>query len=520
MGERVALFYYVALVNTDDDTDVVDLTRRVEGFEAIDREAGMDRLKLTVDNRDLANFDDPVFEQGAKLRVSWGNGRSSAPLRDMVVKKVTGGRTLTVSCVSKAGAVLDTVKKRRCFFAVTRSDVVRQLAQENGFVEPDVEDTEEVFTELSQGNLSDGQLARKLAELEGFEFYIDWQGFHWHRRRVGQAPVRDYRYFIDEQGGDIIDFDVTNDVTRRPGRVTVKSRDPLAKTDIEANASNSEDKDRDVLQENTGTIDGESGALTLQPEIVHEQTVASNVETQQDAEREAKGKYRKAAQGVVKMTLQMRGDPSLVAKTVIKLNGFGKRLSGKYYVKEVTHSLSAAGGYSMSVKVITDGFQRKGKGKGAGDGDEATAILSSLGEQLEAALGEDFATDVAGETGALLTSPDQIGGVTAMGKLLVQELAEVSKLQGDDLRKGAVTTGRRALRLASAARTAKMPNTAASAKEIASTLIRIAEGPAEVKAQGKLNTQDVSTSDVTAVDSVDSEGNPVTTYVNTGGRQG
>ncbi len=520
MSERVAVFYYVALIKDDGEAAAVNLTDRVISFQFTDREEGMDRLRLTVNNSDLANFDDPVFERGAKLRVAWGNGRSTAPPRDMVIKKVTGARTLTVEAATKTGLAMDTVKKRRCFENMRRSDVVRKIAKEHGFNNPDIEETPETFEELTQGNISDGQFMRKLSHLEGFEFFMDWSGFHWHRRRTGQAPARVYQFFT---GSEIIDFDITNDVTRRPGRVTVKGRDPLGKTDIEASASNSEDADRDVMQGVTALVDGETAAISFTPEIVYEETVASNVASQQDGEREAKGKFRKSAQGCVKMALKLRGDPALVAKTVIKVGGLGKRVSGLYYIKEVSHTLSAAGGYDMTAKTITDGFQRRGgkkKGGGGGaGGEEGVGALPSLAEALDAALMDDFTIAIDGETGTLHKDGEKINAVAGMGRNLVIGLKALARQAGDELRKNARLAGKALSRLASLARSVGMKNTDTAAAEAAATLARIAEAPEEVPAKGKINDKTKADSDVVPVETIDEDGNPVTLYFDQNGRE-
>lgn len=517
MSDRAAIFYYVASIDEGGSAEPVDLTRRVLSFVFTDREGGLDKLTLTVDNKDLANFDDPLFEYGQKIRIAWGNGKAAAPVRDMVIRKVTGGRELTVEAVTKQGALLDTKKKRRRFENVRRSDVIAEIAKENGFANPDIEETPEVFPSIAQGNLTDGQLMRKLANLEGFELYIDFDGLHWHRRRVDQAPTREYVYYRDEEGGEIIDFQIENDITRRPGRVTVKSRNPETKEDIEATASNADDADRDTLAGYAATLDGESGELVVKKEVVHETTVASNVETQEDAEREAKGRYRRAQQGAVKMTLQMRGDPSLVAKSVIQVSGMGKRVSGKYYVKEVVHTLDGSSGYEMSVKLITDGFQGgKGKGKGSADG---SAGLVGLANTLRAAALNDVAVDVDGETGALTGELSALLGIQQQANALVGALKALSTQEGDQLATNANLAASALSRLASNARKAGASNTAAAAAEAAAYCRRLALNPEEIEAKGKTNQKAVNESNVRAVKSVNSEGQAVTTYVNTGGRE-
>lgn len=480
----------------------------------------MDRLQLTVDNKDLANFDDPLFEFGAKLRVAWGNGASASPVREMVIRKVTGGRELTVHAVSRKGSLMDTIKRRRRFENVRRSDVVAQVARENGFDVPDIEETPEVFPSIAQSNLTDGQLIRKLAHLEGFEFYIDFDGLHFHRRRVDQAPIRSYTYFTDPEGGEIIDFNVENDVTRRPGKVTVKSRDPITKEDIEASASDKDDPDRDVLAGQVGVIDGETGKLVVsKPEIAQETTIPSNAQSQADAEREAKGAYRKTSQRAVKLTLKLRGDPSLVAKTVIDVNGLGRRLSGKYYVREAVHALDATGGYDLSIKCITDGFQGgQGKGKGAG-AEEGSAFATLAAELREAAL-SDLSVGVDGETGQLVGDVARLQAVQRTANALADGAAALQSNTGEQLVANANRLAAALQRLAANASGAGAKATAAAANNGGALCRRVAlAASGEVQAKGRLNTKTVDDSEVRPVKTTDLDGREVTRYERTGGRE-
>jgi hypothetical protein len=74
------------------------------------------------------------------------------------------------------------------------------------------------------------------------------------------------------------------------------------------------------------------------------------------AEREAKGRHRKARRGAIKLKLNCVGDPGVTAKTVIEIKGLGERLSGNYYVENVKHSLGD--GYKMTMLVRRDGSNR------------------------------------------------------------------------------------------------------------------------------------------------------------------
>lgn len=516
MSERAAPFYYVARLEGGEAT-AVDLTDRVEQFKFVDREKGADKLTLTVNNDKLQNFDDPVFERGAKLRVAFGNGLATSPVRDMVIRKVTGSRTLTVEAITKEGALMDTVKRRRRFENVRRSDVVRTISKEVGFTDPDIEDTADVFPSIAQGNMTDAQFLRKLAHLEGFEFYIDAFGLHWHRRRVDQAPVRSYIYFLDPVEGEILDFNVENDVTRRPGKVTVKGRNPITKTDIEAVASNDDDTNRTTLAPFAVAIAGEDGRLIDASEVAVETTVTSNVATQTDADAEAKGKFRKASQMAVKLNLQLRGDPALQAKCVIECGGLGARLSGKYYVREVEHTLDAGGGYDMTAKTITDGFQ--GGGRKPGTAEDGGALLNTVANELVAASFSDFSSSVDGETGALAPNLSQRESVVGQADALASALRALGSQSGDQKAKNALRASAALKGLASAARRAGMPNTAAAAANAAAVCQRIASAPEQIEAKGKQNTKGVNDSTVRPVSTVDADGRPVTRYQTTGGRE-
>lgn len=379
---RGAPRWYIS-VDPGDGDEAIDVSDNVLSLEFEDNERKVDTLRITVDNADLSYFDNPAFQRGRVLRFSFGYESELSPVRTAIIKKQTGGRTLTIEAKSLATA-MDRVPRRRRFENMTRSQVARQVAQEYGFSAQNlqIEETEEEFETITQANQTDAQFLRKLAHLQRFEFFVDFDGLHWHKRKVGQKPIRKFIYFTDPNLGSILDFSVDNDITRKPGRVRVKGRDPLEGEDLDVAADNDSETDRDVLQPKLaayGVIDEEamsldvhspyswSGLLANARELAaHEVTVASNAQTEAEAKAEARGRFTKVQQTAVKMTLLIIGDPTLVAKSVIEIEGMGTRLSGKYYVKSAAHRLSRSGGYDTELKLITDGFggPRRGGARG------------------------------------------------------------------------------------------------------------------------------------------------------------
>lgn len=331
----------------------VDLSNRILGFEYEDCENKADKLKLIVDNYDLSNFDDPVWRKGNLVEVSWGYPDRMAPTRVCQIRKVTGAMTLNVEAHGLEVA-LNMRARCRVFEHMTRADVALQIAEEWGYRSPEVlhiEDTEVVHETIVQGRLTDAQFMRRLANKEGYEFYIDFDGFHFHQRDVTQRPVR-----ILEWGGPEIlaeGFSIDNDITGKPGAVRARSRDPVARRTIDILSDNDTEKTRGVMAE---VVELAGAALENVPgfgNIASEEIVTTTETSDQGAKRLAAGRFRRAQQVAVKMTIPIEGDPNMLAKSVIELRGLGKRLSQRYYVREVKHVIKS--GYQCTLKVVSDG---------------------------------------------------------------------------------------------------------------------------------------------------------------------
>lgn len=382
--ERNAPAYYVTVVPEGGTAEEVDLTSRVLTFQFDDDERKVDKLSLTIDNNDLSAFDDPVWAKGNLIRFSFGYDGLMSPVREAIIRKVNGGRTLTVEAHAKA-VLMDTETKQRMFSNTTRSEVVRQIAEENGYIDDDIlfiEETEERFETIAQANYTDAQFLRKLAHLEGFEFFVDFDGFHWHPRRVNQQPILELVYFTDPGQGDILDFTVESNITRLPGKITFCSRDPRFKESVCETADNDSDKNRDATAPFVIVRDKRTGALEKKPATASEVTVADNSESAGEAKAKARGSFRRGQQNAVKMALQLVGNPAMLAKSVVHIRGMGKRLSGRYYVRSVRHTLGA--GYTMEAQVSTDGANAA-----FGDAGEEKASSAAVEAQiaaLEAAL--------------------------------------------------------------------------------------------------------------------------------------
>jgi phage protein D len=359
LQQRTEPTYFVKVSPEGSSEERVDLSERVLSFVFEDSEKKADKLVLTVDNWDLKNFDDPVWCKGNILQVSWGYPGDMAPTREVVVQKVTGFQTLSVEGHATS-VLMNKTARCRTFENMTRADVVRQVAQENGYGvnQQDIDDTEHVLPLISQARMTDAQLLRRLADREGFEFYVDFDGLHFHQRRLGQRPIRVLRWYTAPEVGEVISINIENDVTAKPGAVSVRGRDPLTRKDIDERGSNAETK-RESLAPVIEIVDPETGSTRLEKRNISEEVRPTAEASSKTARREADARFRRSQQTTVELSATVLGDPSLLAKTVVEFQGISQRLSGKYYVKEAKHKIDNAG-YTVELKCLRDGHSEIG----------------------------------------------------------------------------------------------------------------------------------------------------------------
>ena len=362
---RTAPGFFVRVEPEGGAAERVDLSDRVLSFVFEDSERKADRLVLTVDNWDLSNFDDPVWQKGNVLEVSWGYPGDMAPARACVIQKVTGFQQLSIEAHARS-VLMNKVARCRTFERMKRSEVARQIAQEHGYgpALQDIEDTGEVLPVITQARMTDAQLLRRLAQREGFELYVDFDGFHFHQRRLDQRPVRVLRWYTAPEIGEMFSIRIENDVTAKAGAIRVRGRDPLTRRDLDERAAN-DTTARDTLAPVIVLVDPETGAKHRVRRNTSEEIRTTPEATAVSARREAEGRYRRTQQTTVELTATVLGDPGLLAKTVFELEGVGQRLSGAYYVKEARHKIDGTG-YTVELKALRDGTSEVGGVPSAG----------------------------------------------------------------------------------------------------------------------------------------------------------
>jgi len=354
-ADRSAPVIYVTILQQGHAaTQRLDVSDSVISLEFEDSEKEAAKLTLTVNNFDLSNFDSPIWRKGTKLECSWGYAGNTTPTYSSVIQSVKGFTKLKVEAHALS-VLMHKQQKNRKFTNMTRSQVVKQIAAENGYsgTLAQIDDSSVVLPVIYQARETDAQILARLARAEGWFFNIDYDGLHFHQRKLAQAPLREYVWSNDPGAGDILgEPSIENDVTAKPASVTAQGRDPLAKKDYDVSADNG-NTPRDSLAGAVELVDPESGATTFQLGTGMSTVEPASDPNEATALRRVQGVFKNAQMTVVIMKLPVVGDPRVRARGIVTVKGI-RSLSGNYYVTGASDSVSASG-YRQTLSLRRDG---------------------------------------------------------------------------------------------------------------------------------------------------------------------
>lgn len=378
MRDPIAPAILLKVLSKGDDGEQgerIELGIRLQKFHFSDNEKKADVLKLTIDNYDLSQFDNGVWERGQVLEVAWGYIGKMTPVRSVVIKKASGYPKMTVEAHAKS-VLMDKEIKNRVFEDMKRSEIVKEIADEHGYKgnRATIDDTEVKIARVNQAGLTDAQFLRHLANREGFEYFVDFDGLHWHERKLDQRPIRTFTFHNDPEQNEILSFQPDGDITKRPTSVRLQGRDPIKKEDIDVVANNDETKNRASLGDVMEAIDlktGESQGDRMK-NTSHDEVLPTTDTDADAAKRAADGRFKKSAINTNKVKITVFGDPDVVAKSVIELKGLGKKFSGKYYVSSIEYVIE--GKFLMVMNCKRDG-------SGLGTGVAGTSGVPSAGKK-------------------------------------------------------------------------------------------------------------------------------------------
>lgn len=308
---------------------------RLTKFEFSDHERKKDQALLTLENSDFALLENSHFIKGQKFALVWGWPGRMRPPRRLIVDRVKGGNPLIVTLLDTT-QLFDREKVSKDWENVTDSEVVRDIANGHGYRGQYLHiDETSSRHDVSQRYMTDARFIARLARRNGFEFWVDASGLHWHKRRTNGDSVKTYVYRKDRNGGEIIGepkFDAN--LTKGISRVKVIARDPRTKQ-IWEKYGGPDDTEIDSLghEDAMGGVGDTSQGIRAN-RATREDVRYAGIMTEEEAQEEADARYRESVKGKYKMNMSVIGDGAVGAKMLISVYGLTDSWDGLFYVHE------------------------------------------------------------------------------------------------------------------------------------------------------------------------------------------
>lgn len=295
--------------------------------------------EFDMNTQEFKWLDHPLLEVGNKVTIKLGY---SDNLLTMVVGKITGLEpsffsgelpTITVNGQDLSFDYLKRPQPEKTFVDKTYSDIVREIASEAKLT-PVVDDTDTFTTPIHKdNNQTYYAFLAKLAEEVGFELRIARQNMYFTEPEDDKDEI-----LTLELGKDVISF-----------RPTVKTSGLYS--EVEVRGHNSQNPNTPIIgkappgSERKQEPKRRTASQIAEKRYGKVKRVISGVvvKSERHAKMMAQSRLNKASDELVKGQVQSIGIPQIRPGINIKLEKMGKLFSGKYYVKETSHTINNSG---------------------------------------------------------------------------------------------------------------------------------------------------------------------------------
>ena len=321
-----------------------DITQTINQFtlslDITDKKEGeSDDVSLTLLNSDRRWLDAWFPGTGDRVTVTLGyrNGEQLGPLLFELDRVEFQGAPDTVRLQGLATPVTASLrqKKTRAFEATTLDQIAAQIATDNGLTL--VGSVPEFPLErVTQRNETDLNFLKNLAADYGLIFKVaDTTNLVFYREFELEAAEPTKTLTL----ADVYSYRVAKGTVGTHSSVKAQYLNP------ETGEYDSVELDADGAEVATPT-DGETDIAS--GDVLN---IRERFESRAQAESKATEALRRANRGQYTLDLDMEGDPTMAAGTNIQMTGLGK-LSGKYQVESVRHTLAKNQGYRSKVYCV------------------------------------------------------------------------------------------------------------------------------------------------------------------------
>lgn len=306
-------------------------------------------FELRMINYDMSKLavtwsDDKQFAEGGEVEIQMGY---MGQLASVMVGEITGlepefcadeAPTLTVRGHDRRHRLLRG-RKTRSFTQVKDSDIASQVAQEAG-LSAAAEDTQVALDYVLQHNQTDWEFLEGRARRLGFEVVVEGKTLKFQPHKNDGSEV-----LTLSREAEMIEFRPRLSTIGLVGEVVVQGWSPKDKEAITGKASAGDEGttmggSKGGLAAADGAFNAAQGALVDRPVL-----------SQAEADQIARGRLKEMALAYVTGDGVAVGRAELKAGTVVKIDGYGKRFSGLYYLASVCHTYSVKRGYRTAFTV-------------------------------------------------------------------------------------------------------------------------------------------------------------------------
>lgn len=296
---------------------------------------------------------DPESGEDVEIRLGYAGeaGKSSQPL---ITGRITalnpsfpssGTPSLSVQGLDHTFLLQKSIAgKNKTYLDKSYTDVVKEIAKAGNLGGAKIEQIaiKPCETIVQNADESDYDFVKRLAERIGYEFFVRNKEIYFRKPMDGTEEVLSLSW-----GREILSFSPRMSTAKVVSKFTVRGH-------------NQKDPSKPIVGVATLSDLGfkEPGARSGAESAGSEQSEANKSDipvcSEEDAKNLARAFLQKANNSLIEGSCECIGIPETRAGTNVKIEGVGKRFSGRYYIKSVKHSIGD-GGYTMSLNLRRGG---------------------------------------------------------------------------------------------------------------------------------------------------------------------
>lgn len=373
-------------IETEDGEVITDF---FDSFKFTDSFKKDDVMSLSGKSESVHIVDEPWFAVGQKLVCIFGyKGGLQSVRKLMKIADIDCDYSSTINFTIKAMDFSHFSKKNASVkvWNGTASDIVKELAEKYSMETSDVQDTNRAYTALSQGNKSDFDFIRHLAQRENFQFYVSGNLMTFKPYTLLKSPRRTFTYGID-----IIKFKPSMKTSTSEPKAKATATSVVSMSSGEVTTVKKSSKDQG--EEKTGEIDAtwffnqdgdfktKASTDTIKAED-DEQVIVAGTTDKKVAENIAAERNKNASISNLSADLKIIGDPTIQANEIVTIAGVGKRHVGNYLVTEITHPISGSA-YISTLKLVKDATKKATGNDAATSSENDQSVNNEIGLEGE-----------------------------------------------------------------------------------------------------------------------------------------